>query len=70
MEVKAAKTQNLRYPGKVLCIENTGNLSHNILVVSDSANNRVLLLNEETLECTDVVGNGKVGLVDGSFSEV
>lgn len=69
-EVEAASTQNLRYPGKVLCIENTGNLSNNMLVVSDSANNRVLIINEETLECTDCVGSGKVGLVDGAFSEV
>jgi len=39
------------------------------MVISDSANNRIVILNEETMECIAVVGNGKVGLVDGSYDQ-
>jgi len=41
-----------------------------MLVISDSANNRLLVINEETLECVYTIGNGKIGLVDGDFNEV
>lgn len=37
------------------------------MVISDTANNRIILINEETLECINTIGNGKVGLVDGSY---
>jgi hypothetical protein len=69
-EIKNARTQNLRYPGKVLAIERQDHLESNLLVISDSANNRVIVINEETMECEATIGNGKVGLVDGSYSEV
>ena len=39
-------------------------------MIADSANNRILIINEETYEFLHVIGNGKVGLVDGSFDEV
>jgi hypothetical protein len=65
----AAQTQNLRYPGKVLAVERQENLPHNLVVISDSANNRLVVINEETLECDFIIGNGKVGLVDGSYTE-
>ncbi len=42
-------------------------MPHNLIVISDSANNRVIIVREDTLECVHVVGNGKIGLVDGSF---
>lgn len=45
-------------------------MDDNLLVISDSANNRVLVINEQTMECEAVIGNGKVGLVDGNFEEV
>ena len=41
-----------------------------MLVISDSANNRLIVINEETLECVYTIGNGKIGLVDGDFNEV
>ena len=46
---------NLKYPGKLICIEKTEYFpySDSILVVSDSGNNRVLIFDEETKECLD-----------------
>ena len=41
-----------------------------MIVISDSGNNRVLIINEETMKFECQVGNGKVGLVDGSYNEV
>lgn len=62
---------NLKYPGKLICIEKTEYFPYeeSILVVSDSGNNRVLIFDEETKECMDVIGNSQVGLVDGSYEE-
>jgi len=45
-------------------------MPNNLIVISDSANNRIVIIKEETLECLHVVGNGKIGLVDGNFDEV
>jgi len=39
------------------------------LIISDTGNNRLVLVNEETLECLGTIGNGKVGLVDGGYDE-
>lgn len=39
------------------------------MIISDTGNNRLILINEETLECQGVIGNGKVGLVDGNYEE-
>lgn len=64
-----AQSQNLRYPGKVFCLEQQEGLKSNLLIISDSGNNRLIVVNEQTLECQDVIGNGKVGLVDGDFTE-
>lgn len=44
-------------------------MPHNLIVISDSANNRVVIVREDTLECVHVIGNGKIGLVDGNFQE-
>ena len=41
----------------------------NLLVISDSANNRIVVVNEDTMEFLNTIGNGKIGLVDGSYSE-
>ena len=60
----------MKYPGKVLCIEKQENLPNNLIVISDTGNNRLILVNEETMECIDTIGNGKIGLVDGDFKEV
>jgi hypothetical protein len=38
-------------------------------LISDTGNNRLVLINEETHECIGTLGNGKVGLVDGSYEE-
>jgi hypothetical protein len=47
----AAQTQNLRYPGKVLAVEKQENLPNNLLIIADSANNRLVIMNEDTMEC-------------------
>ena len=39
-------------------------------MISDSANNRLVIINEETMECVSTIGNGRVGLVDGTYQEV
>jgi hypothetical protein len=39
------------------------------LIISDTGNNRLVIINEETMECVGVIGSGKVGLVDGKFDE-
>lgn len=39
----------------------------NLMVISDSANNRLVVINEETMECVYTIGNGKTGLVDGNY---
>lgn len=67
--MKAARSQNLRFPSKIICIEKQENLPYNLIGISDSGNNRLLLINEETMECVHEIGNGKIGLVDGSFAE-
>lgn len=67
--MRNAQEQNLKYPGKVLCIERQEKLQHNLLVISDSANNRLVVVNEETMRCQHVIGTGKIGLVDGEFGE-
>ena len=45
-------------------------MPQNLIVISDSANNRLVIINEETMECIGSIGNGRLGLVDGSYSEV
>ena len=59
----------LRYPGKLLCIEKQKGLPHNILAISDTGNNRLVIINEETKECLWSIGCSKIGLVDGNFEE-
>lgn len=44
-------------------------MPENLIVISDSANNRLVIVNEETQECVGTVGNGRLGLVDGVGSE-
>ena len=41
----------------------------NVMVISDTGNNKIVLVNIETLECIDTIGNWYVGLVDGDFTE-
>ena len=42
-----------------------------MLVISDTGNNRLVLVNALTMECMDVIGNnqGQIGLIDGTFEE-
>ena len=68
-EEQVSHASNLKYPGKLLCIEKQKGLPHNLLVVSDTGNNRLVLVNEETRECISTIGCAKVGLVDGNFEE-
>jgi hypothetical protein len=59
----------LRYPGKIICVEKQAGLDRNLIVVADTANNRVVVINEDTMEFEDQIGNGKIGLVDGAYNE-
>lgn len=47
-EEAAALNSNLKFPGKLLCIEKQKGLEHNLMVISDTGNNRLVLINEET----------------------
>jgi hypothetical protein len=38
-------------------------------VISDTGNNRIVIINEETMRCQQVIGNSKPGLIDGSASD-
>ena len=42
-------------------------MEYNLLVISDTGNNRIVLINEETMEFVENIGNGKIGLVDGDY---
>lgn len=44
-------------------------MNENLLVISDTGNNRLVLINEETYDCLGTIGNGKVGLIDGNYDE-
>jgi hypothetical protein len=41
----------------------------NLLVIADTGNNRVILASADTYECVGAVGNGFIGLIDGSFED-
>lgn len=61
----------MRFPAKLTCIpvQNGLPIMANLLVISDTGNNRLLIINEETGQCVDVVGNSRIGLVDGAYEE-
>lgn len=42
-----------------------------MIIISDTGNNRILLINADNNTCTDVIGNphGEIGLIDGTFEE-
>lgn len=39
-----------------------------LLFVADTGNHRIIVLNEKTLECVDVIGKGRAGFEDGDFA--
>ena len=53
----------------MICVEKQAGLDHNLIIVSDTANNRIVIINEETMQFEDQIGNGKIGLVDGNYNE-
>jgi len=70
--MKKAVASNLRFPGKVIVIQDQPNLpiKGNLLVISDTGNNRILLISiDEKYKCLEVIGSGGLGLVDGDFTE-
>ena len=69
IEEKLATKQNLKFPGKLICIEKQDGIDNPLLVISDTGNNRIVIVNADTLKCIDVIGTGNIGLVDGSFTE-
>ena len=52
-----ALNQNLKFPGKILCIEKQNGIKEPLLVISDTGNNRLLVVNAITMKCLDVIGN-------------
>ena len=68
-EERAALNSNLRFPSKLIWIANQPWMPYdcNVMVISDTGNNRIVLVNIETMECT--IGNWYIGLVDGDFNE-
>ena len=68
-EETRAINSNLKFPGKLLCIEKQKGIDQNIMIISDTGNNRLVIVNEETMDCMGTIGNGKIGLVDGGFEE-
>lgn len=70
--MKKALASNLRFPGKIIAIQDQPNLpfNGNLLVISDTGNNRILILSiDENYRCLQVIGNGGLGLVDGNYQE-
>ena len=51
-------TEGLPYPN-----------TQDIMVIADSSNNRYVIVDMSTNQCVDVIGNGRIGFKDGSFSE-
>lgn len=39
------------------------------MVIADSSNNRYVIIDMNTNQCVDVIGNGRIGFKDGSFAE-
>ena len=52
-----------------MSIEMQDGIDYPMLVISDTGNNRLVLVNAETLKCVDIIGSGNIGLVDGCFQE-
>ena len=71
-----AVKQNLSHPGKVITVQEKdgqtplpyGDTSE-LLIISDSSNNRYLILNGETHEFIEQIGTGRIGYKEGSFDE-
>jgi hypothetical protein len=40
-----------------------------IMVIADSANNRYVIVDLNTMTCLETIGTGKIGYKDGSFEE-
>lgn len=54
----------LSFPSKIYVDDKNNNL-----IVSDTGNNRIIIFDLKTNELKKIIGNGKEGLSDGSFSE-
>jgi hypothetical protein len=64
----------LRFPGKLIFVEKTSDTfpyPNDVLIISDSGNNRIVIIDETTYECVDVIGKGgpEYGHEDGTFKE-
>jgi len=59
--------QNLNSPGKVQVLK--GLEAGDVMLISDSANNRLVLVHLETLTCIQTIGSGIDGHNDGDFKD-
>lgn len=58
----------MRFPSKLIYHKDLGLYGKEaLLFVADSGNNRVLILDESTLDFVDQIGTGVRGDADGSF---
>ena len=56
----------MRFPSKLLYVKDSV-YEKPILFISDSGNNRVLVVDEASLTCIEVIGSGIRGDEDGTF---
>jgi hypothetical protein len=70
-EKEYAIKSNLRFPHKLQFVgkEECPIYDCDLLIIADMGNHRILVVNEETYHCLEVIGNGKSGYCDGSFQD-
>ena len=68
--------QNLSYPGKVITVRALPDQEalpyegiYHLLIIADSANNRVLVLDAMKNKFLEQIGSGNYGYCEGTFSE-
>lgn len=64
LEKEGLPSRVLSFPGKVLA-----DPSRDRLFISDTNHNRIMIVNPESGEILDVIGNGVIGFTDGSYPE-
>ena len=71
IEKEMAIKSNLRFPQKIQYVSKEECVLYgcNLLIISDMGNHRVLVINEDTYQCLEVIGSGHSGYKDGAFEE-
>ena len=62
VEEENSLKSHMRFPSKLIYVNADNPYEReDLLFISDSGNNRVLVIDEQTLECIDVIGSGQKG---------